>query len=319
MTGINLSGARHIQIFLVVCLLLMPFCEIRAQDESNAIPEKINGRYRISVGNKVMEIDPARGARITSFLIDGVNFLTDSTINDFNWGSTFWLSPQSDWHWPPSAAIDNRPYAVALTGNVIKLISSIDPLSGCVVSKEISGNIGSGSFLIKYRVTNFSGKTTKLAPWEVTRVKTNGLAFFPVGKNKARGGLLASTSVHDGIFWYLYQKEKLPVKGDRQIYADGAEGWLAQVNKDVVLIKKFRDVSPEMTAPKEGEVELFASEVTKTNQGYVEIEHQGPYLELLPGKSFCWETTWLLARLPAGIKPIPGNSALVKWVRQAVQ
>jgi len=54
--------------------------------------------------------------RITSFLVDGRNFLTDDKVDSLNWGSTFWPSPQSDWDWPPPAAIDNEPYTVTLEG-----------------------------------------------------------------------------------------------------------------------------------------------------------------------------------------------------------
>jgi hypothetical protein len=250
--------------------------------------------------------------------IDGMDFLTDSTINQFNWGSTFWLSPQSDWNWPPSAEIDNRAYTVQLVDHSVVMTSAPDPKTGLVVTKQITGNAQKAAFVIRYTLTNRSEKPQKVAPWEVTRVKPNGIAFFPVGNDQARGGLLTSTVVQDGIFWYRYQTEKLPQKGDRQIYADGSEGWLAQVNGGVLLVKKFPDIAPEATAPKEGEVELFASEVSATNPGYVEIEHQGAYQTVLPGASTVWETTWILRKLPAEVDQRPGSRSLVNFVRKLI-
>jgi hypothetical protein len=287
-------------------------------DHQTLIKEK-DGTYSIAVQGQVMKMDPAKGGRITALLFNGNDFLTDSTINDFNWGSTFWPSPQSDWNWPPPAEIDNKPYRVMISGNTIRMTSLQDPKTGIVVEKEISGNINNQSFTVKYSMINHSGNVRKVAPWEITRVKTNGIAFFPTGKDQARGGLLPSTMVQNGIFWYVYQKDKLPVKGDRQIYADGSEGWLAQLNDDMILIKKFPDISLDETAPKEGEVELFASEVSPSNPGYVEIEHQGVYKTLQPGDTLTWETSWFLRKLPPAVSKQPGNSELPEFVRKIVK
>lgn len=293
--------------------------ECLAQNSKVVAPVEKDGKYSISLPDQMMQIDPAKGGRVTNLFLNGKDFLTDSTVNSFNWGSTFWLSPQSDWNWPPSAEIDNKPYSVSVVKGILKMISQRDPKTGLVVTKEISADSENNAFVLKYTVTNHSDQHRKVAPWEVTRVKHNGLALFPVGKDSARGGLLSSTSIENGIFYYQYQKDKLPIKGDRQIYADGSEGWLAQVNAGVILIKKFPDVPLELNAPKEGEVELFASEVTASNAGYVEIEHQGPYLDLAPGASSIWETRWFLRKLPVGIKAQTGEKQLVDYIRKIVK
>lgn len=287
--------------------------------QTRVIPEAVNGKYSIALNGQVLHVDPAKGARITSLRMDGEDFLTDSTVNNFNWGSTFWLSPQSDWNWPPAPEIDNRPYEAKITDNAVVLTSLQDPKTGLVVAKEISGNADNQSFIVKYTVTNRSGSDQRVAPWEVTRVRTGGIAFFPAGKKQARGGLLRSTTVSDGIFWYIYQKDELPVKGDRQIYADGREGWLAQLNGDKILIKKFPDITPEQTAPQEGEIELFSSDITADSRGYVEIEHQGAYQTLKPGTAFSWTTTWFLRKLPAQVDPSSGSRSLVDYVRKVVK
>jgi hypothetical protein len=311
----------RIPLFL---LSLFPLTSLLSNDAfahkwewAQVVEEK--GIYELSMHGKVMLIDPSKGGRITNLFLNGEDFLTDSTVNNFNWGSTFWFSPQRDWNWPPSAEIDNKPYAVSVEDHVVKMVSQQDPKTGLVVTKEISGDVKNGAFVLKYTITNHSGKPQKVAPWEVTRVKTNGLAFFPVGKDSARGGLMSSTKIRDGIFYYQYQKDKLPVTGDRQIYADGSEGWMAQVNGDVILVKKFPDVPLELIAPKEGEVELFASEVTATNPGYVEIEHQGPYLELAPNASSVWVTQWFLRKLPSGTSGKAGEKSLIDYVRKLVK
>lgn len=281
-------------------------------------PVQKDGRFSIQLQDQVLEIDPSSGGRINSLKLDGENFFTDSTVNNFNWGSTFWFSPQSDWNWPPSAEIDNKPYSVKVENRELVMVSPKDPKTGLVVKKAFSANKKTGSYLLKYTITNQSDQSQKVAPWEVTRVHTNGLAFFPFGEGERRGGLIPFTSEKEGISWFQYQADQVPLKGDRQLYSDGAEGWLAEVNGDVIMIKKFPDIPFEKNAPKEGEVEWYASPVV-TGKSYVEIEHQGAYEEIQPGASSTWQVEWFLRKLPADIKPEAGNSKLVSYVRQIVR
>jgi len=304
----------------VILLLVSHLPSAAAQSQiSQAAPQKKDRRYSIAMENQEMIIDPQKGGRIASLLMDGADFLTDSTANDFNWGSTFWFSPQHDWHWPPAAQIDNLPYQVTVENNAMVMTSAPDPKTGLVVTKTISSESSHEVFVVQYTITNHSAAPRKVAPWEVTRVRPKGLAFFPAGQGAARGGLLPSTRLEHNVYWYTYDTQKLPLKGDRQLYADGSEGWLAQINDRYILIKKFPDISPETTAPEEGEVELYASEVTPANPGYVEIEHQGAYTTLKPGASLTWTCTWIFRKLPAGLQPITGNKALVEYVRKLVR
>lgn len=305
---------------IVACMLLLAQVGLAAQPQPGRATPVLKGRrYAITIGNQQMIVDPARGGRIVSLLMSGEDFLTDSTVNDFNWGSTFWFSPQRDWRWPPSAEIDNKPYKASVESNVLVMTSAPDQKTGLVVTKSISGEPDKQIFVLRYTITNRSAASQKIAPWEVTRVKPGGIAFFPAGQGAARGGLLPLTTLQQGLFWFAYDKQKLPVKGDRQLYADGAEGWLAQVNDKQILIKQFSNILPEATAPEEGEVELYASEVSPASPGYVEIEHQGAYTTLLPGTSMTWTCTWFFRTLSADIQPAKGNTALVTWVRKLIE
>ena len=284
----------------------------------NVSPEKKGHLYTIRLDNQVLEIDPTKGGRINSLKIDGVDFFTDSTVNNLNWGSTLWFSPQSNWKWPPSPQIDSMAYTVQAKEDGLILQSQLDPKTGMDVLKVFSGNLKTGSYTLKYSITNRSAKAQKVAPWEVTRVKTGGLAFFPFGDGDRRGGLIPFTTETDGISWFQYREDQLPLKGDRQLYSDGKEGWLAEINNGVILIKKFPDVPFDENAPGEGEIEWYASPVVP-GKSYVEIEHQGAYQELQPGQSLTWKVEWFLKKLPSSIKPEPGNSVLVEYVRKIVR
>ena len=286
-------------------------------NRDNAIPTEIEGQYIIQIKNQKLEIDPSIGGRIVSLKLKGENFLTDDNVNSFNWGSTFWISPQSDWDWPPSPELDNKPYSNELLGHTLKMKSEKDPKTGFVVTKEFKGNKISESFTIKYTISNQSDIPHSVAPWEVTRVHVDGIAFYPMGGGVRTGGLLPLVTEKNGIVWFSYDRDKLPTSGDRQLYSDGAEGWLAQINNGLILIKKFKDVPLAKKAPKEGEIELFASKLIH-DTGYVEIENQGAYEILEPGNSLTWEVVWYLRELPPHIHVETGNDSLVNFVRRLV-
>ena len=288
------------------------------QKVKNVPVKQSGGRYVIRAGAMEMEADPAIGGRITSLKLDGKDFLTGSEVNDFNWGSTLWPSPQSEWDWPPPATLDNKPYTVVVEGDELVMASEKDPKTGLSFTKRFSGNSKMGYFILKYVITNLNDTARKVSAWEVTRVKTQGIAFFPVGKGDVRGGLIPMTMVKDGICWFTYQSDKLPSKGDSQIYSDGSEGWFAQVNDGIMLVKRFPDIPFDKNAPAEGEVELYANKTTP-EKSYVEVEHQGAYELLAPGSSSTWIMKWYLRKLPLGIKQEAGNKTLLKYARKLGQ
>lgn len=277
-----------------------------------------NGRYSIKINNTELQINPANGGRITSLLIDGVDFLTDNTVNSINWGSTFWTSPQSQWRWPPPAALDREPYTATIENNELVMTSQKDPKTGIAFTKRFSGNKKDGSYTLQYIITNQSDTVRKVAPWEVTRVHPGGISFFPMGKGERRGGLATLVTEAEGICWFAYDTTKLPVKGDPKLFSDGAEGWLAQVNNRVLLVKQFPDLPFEKNAPRESEIELYVTPVVpgKTN---VEVENQGAYEELQPGASSTWTVTWHLRKLPSAIQVEAGSRSLVDYVRKLVK
>ena len=276
-------------------------------------PQLSNGRYTITLADQTLEIDPAAGGRITSLRLNQEEFLIGKDINPTNWGSTFWPSPQSAWNWPPLPEIDSQPYATTINDQVLKLISEPDHKLGLVVTKEIWGNKKDQSFTIKYTLTNQANKAQKVAPWEITRVFPEGITFYPTGQSPKTGTLAPYTQEKNGITCFAYQKEKIPAQ-HLKLFADGAEGWLAQVNNRLLLIKKFPDLPLGKAAPAEGEIEIYSA----LSKNYIEIEQQGQYTELQPGTAITWEVTWYLRKLPGNIKAEAGNAELTAYVRQII-
>lgn len=308
--------------FKIIIFSITLFLSFNSQSFGQQRLAKINKRnneYSIRINKAEILISPLRGGRISALKFDNNNFLTDSTVNEFNWGSSFWTSPQSDWNWPPSSEIDNAPYKVSLINRTLIMESKPDPRTGLFVTKRFKGILKGNFFFIEYIITNSSKSDVKVAPWEVTRVHPNGLSFFPKGQEDSlRGGLSHLIKIKDSVLWFKYEAKDLPIRGDRQLYTDGSEGWFAQINNGIIFVKKFPDIHPRDFAPKEGEIELYVSPV-KEGHSYVEIEQQGKFQTLRPGESFSWQMKWYLRKLPANLKAEIGNKKLLHFVRSLIE
>lgn len=284
-----------------------------AQKKSKQVISVVkNGIYSIKIDNYELEADPESGGRIVSLKLNGKNFLTGKEINASYWGSTLWPSPQKVWG-SNLKEMDDRAYGVSMENNTIRMTGQKNPKFGFAFTKEISGNTGDGSFTIKYTITNQSDSVRKVAPWEVTRVYPDGLAFYPKGNGERWGNLASQAEDINGITWFDYRADQIQ-PGQNKFFSDGAEGWIAQINKDVIFIKKFPDIPLEKAAPSEAEVEIY----TNPQKTYVEIEQQGAYEALQPAASLHWEVTWFIRKLPATLTGRKGNAGLVDYVRKLV-
>jgi hypothetical protein len=279
-------------------------------------PTLENGRYVFRAGELELEINPALGGRVTRFSLEGVNILTgpevvadgEGTLPNM-YGSTFWTSPQSVWSWPPEVALDSDPHVARVDGDVLHLVSQPGATTGYGVQKRFALDVLRGRIAIEYALKNHSA-TLPAAPWEVTRVPKEGLAFFPAASPPAQASTLQPRTI-DGIAWVDVQQAP---SSDSKLFQDGSEGWLAFAYRELVFIKVFDDVGPAEQASGEAEIEVFVNGAFD----YVELEQQGPYAMLPAGASASWRVTWLLRRRPPGIGASVGNPELVTWVRQQV-
>ncbi len=274
------------------------------------IPIDQNGIYTITLEDVMLKCTAENSGRITELSCLGRNVLTDATVNPFNFGSTFWTSPQSDWDWPPPSAVDSdsswegriEDYAVVFTSK------PCDKLN-IVIEKRISTDASKGIFVIDYSMTNISNSPRSLAPWEISRVKPKGLTFFPHGKASYPPQYqepLRITQSH-GITWFEHNDDT--VTGQHKLFADGLEGWIAHVDEDLLFLKTFEDQTDEKRAPGEAEIEIYAV------KEYVEVEQQGAYESIAPGETKTWTVKWRLLKLPKDINASLGNEALVSLVR----
>jgi hypothetical protein len=279
--------------------------------------------YGLESGALSFAVDP-HGARIVDVHLTGAaNLLTGPAANPTNFGSTFWTSPQSRWGWPPPSAFDTDAYIPSTTDASIAFDGPTATALGVRIRKQFAVDIHRpGRIEADYQIAAATDSTaSSVAPWEISRVPAGGLTFFGTGLSPptAGGGFaLPPTQDSAGCTWLDDGATPIPTAGsrpDQKLLADGAGGWLAHVDGDVVLIKQFPDVPPGMAAPGEGEIEIFVQGAG----AYVELEEQGPYQTLTPGQTVTWDVAWTVARLPPGLSASVGNPDLVSFVRQMLQ
>jgi len=279
------------------------------------LPIERGDSYVLEFGDLYFAVDPKIGARITTFAIDGENILTGPSVNPDNYGSTFWTSPQSDWHWPPIAAIDNQPYTATVDGQTIVMTSAVSSELGVSVTKKFSADLAERAIILNYTINNESDKSVTYAPWEISRVPAEGVVFYPTGEEIYGSGSfkLPAVTEHNDVTWVQYDDQTAPE--GQKLYADGSDGWLASLTDRKLFIKSFPDIPPDRQAPGEGEIEIYFN----GPDTYAEVEPQGPYSEIMPGASLSWTVKWHLKKLPRWIPAKVGSQKLIRFVERVLR
>jgi hypothetical protein len=267
--------------------------------------------YVFSFGDQRLVLDPTDGARVIEFSWGGKNVLRARSQSE-SYGSSFWTSPQSDWGWPPPFELDSGEWGARVEGNDLVLESALAAKLQLQVTQRVSVDRLREAVTFRYTIHQRGTLPRKVAPWQNTRVAPGGLTLYPSGGALSPESTLSLET--SGDIAYLRHDPARFTNGVKS-FADGKEGWLAHVDGDLVLIKAFPDVPPEQQAPKEGEIELFVDGAGK----FVEVEQQGPYVELAPGASSDWVVTWYLRRLPKGVVGEPASAPFVDFIRRTIR
>ena len=283
-------------------------------------PIQRNGNYVLEFGDIYFEVNAAVGARIVDLHLTGAtnaaNILGGSSATD-NYGSTFWPAPQT-WEWPPTDSIgeiNSGAYTATVASPSVTMVGQPNAASGLSVTKKFTADLAKQTIVVDYTMTaNMAG--ISVAPWEITRTFKRGIRFYPTGSTApVAGGTfpVVPTTTGAGCTWH---QAPSAAGEDQKMLADGgAGGWLAHVDGDVLLVKKFTDIPAAQAAPNEGEVEIYVSGASD----YIELEQQGAYGPIAMGESKTWTVTWYVRKLPADIMPTVGNQALVDYVTSLFQ
>ena len=265
-----------------------------------------DAKYSIQMNDLTMTID-SKGGKILSFKYKDAEVISQIRFPEA-FGSTFWTSPQKEWNWPPVPEYDKQPYTVEVKGASLVMKSNVSPRLKYSITKEFVPDAKENAIIINYTITNESDETRKVAPWEVTRVQNgDGLIFFDADVAKITPPNLMDFKEEYGAAWY----QSDVTNQNRKINADG-KGWLAYATNGLLLVKKFQDLEPSQPAPNEAEIQVYVNR----GKAHIELESQGAYTTLEPGKSLTWTVRWYLVPFDGAITP---SKALLKKVKKLVK
>jgi hypothetical protein len=294
----------------VVCLIILFIAlNTSAQDIT---PQKDGDLYYFQIADMYFEVDQSFGGRISSLKLGDkeIMFVNRDYSDGILWGSTLWPSPQSVWNWPPSAVLDSEPYSGGISGNNVILTSDIDGNSNLRFKKTFYASQQDTSVTILYTLINEGQDTENDAAWEVTRVPSGGMSFFPAGEGSVTGGFANYVEKINNVSWYEYENSDA---GGDKFFSDGSNGWFAHVNDDSILfIKQFDNVHHDSVAPGENEIELWLN----GDHAYIELENQSKYYSIEPGNSVEYEVKWYLRKIPEDIEISKGSTELVNYITE---
>lgn len=263
-------------------------------------------------GDYKFVVDANQGARIIEFSLSGNNAILSqaaaTALGASEFGATFWPSPQNGtggWGWPPIAAIDTGAYAVSIVGNVVHLTSASFTITDgdptMTVEKIFSVNASSGVVTIQYVFHNPGTASVSVAPWEITRVATGGLTFFPNPTSAPTTSTCSSFTPPPvtTLDSYTFFADDAATFADAsteesKFCADGGpKGYEAHLAGNQLLVQAWQDVPASQNVPGEGEDEFYSDPALT----YEEIENQGPYASIAGGASSAWTVRWSLSNL----------------------
>lgn len=270
------------------------------------VVRRADSKCEISAGALRMVADPAVGGRIVEFSNRERNALVTGGPQ---YGSTFWVSPQSLWDWPPPAEIDSAPYAVRIDADSVTLTGDLSPGLGVYVVKRVTAEPVIPAISIEYSIVNSKTEPVSVAPWEVTRVP-GGLTFYAADSQRLSKSNLPVVE-NQGLVWYDYKP--LLVDGIPKLFDTSCGGWIANADNGLLFLKIFENIKAQMAAPGEAEIEIYAH--PDIEHPYIEVEQQGAYTKLAPGDRLVWRVQWQLHEIPAGVDVSIGSHALIQWVK----
>jgi hypothetical protein len=149
------------------------------------------------------------------------------------YGSSFWVSPQAVWSWPPPASYDKDAYSVAVDEDDIsvELTGPTDSTYGLRLVKRFTLDLVRGAVRLTYSIVRDDGSATgaAIAPWEITRVGPGGITFFPtdVGATSTAGGGFppVPTTTAANATWFAHDPSTVDSGGERTLTA-GCRGWI---------------------------------------------------------------------------------------------
>ena len=295
-----------------LCAFLLLAAIAAAHASAQTVQGSVDEGFTIKAGNVTMTVSAKEGGKILSYKYGDQEML--SQLRPANqYGSTFWTSPQKEWNWPPVTEFDRAAYtdetSAAIKGKALLLTSQTARKLPFQIQKLYTPDPKGKFISVAYTIINKGDAARQVAPWEISRVVADetALIFFDAPVEGITPAGLIPFKAEAGASWYSFEQ----APQNRKINSDG-KGWLAYTAGNLLMIKKFADITPDQPAPDEAEIQVYV------NQGktYIELESQGEYKTLQPGESLTWQVKWYL--IPLKDAPTPSKK-LLKLVRKTIK
>lgn len=276
--------------FTFIPLLIATILTLASCKNDDYIKAIDNTKFELKVGDAVMLVDASDGAKVVSLKLGEKEILAQHVEpangrfgNRFDYGSTFWPSPQEPWYWPPIKTYDYDNYLTELTEKKLTATSGINERYPYRFIKEYSIDSRKQAFVITYTIENPNDSTISVAPWEITRVPNAGVFFFDAKKADISPNDLIPTKYDFNYAWCEFSS----ATEQRKIFVD-PKGWLAYSNNGFLLLKQFDDLHQGEAAPGESEMEVYIAD----GELFIELENQGAYATLQPGEKLTYTVRW---------------------------
>ena len=293
-------------------------------------------------------VAPEAGGRIISLTLDNVEALfsmpelrgrrTDlSGVTDvrakkreLGWlhygGYKTWLAPQERWtDGLPFLDLDSSIYDYGIQdtgrGPVLHLESPVCRETGMQLARDIFLS-PDGTVVVQHSMTNRSDEVATWGLWDVTQVQGPGVAVLPLAQesrfeagvkgypNEGRSLTVMSKYVkttNGNVAIICRQRE--PFKYGTDSMAGWIVGLLDRGEDSWLGLLKMFDSTPGASYPHEVTAEVYDS----GTYPYFELEVHSPLITLLPGTTYGYSETWMMAWVPKSRM----REAVESWVSEA--
>jgi hypothetical protein len=251
----------------------------------------------------------ARGPRIIGLVLpdgrDLMAHLPDATLPcpgsaDFHLlgGHRLWAAPEV-----PALTYrpDDEPVSVSRVDGGVRLAAPVDPVAGTQRAMTIRPD-GDGRARVGHAIANASDRPLALAPWAITLVPHGGRAWLPLSARPLDDGFQAERNI---VLWpytslddprLVLSERLIEVRTDTpagrahearlKVGTSLRRGWVAWWGDGALLVKRARHDEDARHA------DLGATGQVYANAFSMELETQGPLVELAPGATVEHEERW---------------------------